>query len=102
MVARSRWLTSHAIVAVGTAITALLSRLFYPSQWALLDNARLLLWPQVLLSTCILIMWLAVWIHSLRHRAIHPLLALVTLGLTIVPLLSDAQQWSCVVGECLW
>lgn len=47
-------------------------------------------------------MWVAVWIHSLRRERIHPLLALVTLALTILPLLSDAQYWDCVVGKCLW
>ena len=102
MVKQSRRVTPHALAAVVIAITALLSRLFYPSQWALLDNATLLLWPQVLLSTFMLVMWVAVWVHSLRRERIHPLLALGTLGLTILPLLSDAQYWDCVVGQCLW
>lgn len=102
MVKQSRWITPHALAAVVIAISALLSRLFYPSEWALLDDARLLLWPQVLLSTFILVMWGAVWMHSLRRERIHPLLALVTLGPTILPLLSDAQYWDCIVGKCLW
>lgn len=102
MVKQSRRITPHALAAVVIAITALLSRLFYPSQWALLDNATLLLWPQVLLSTFILVMWVAVWVHSLRCERIHPLLALGTLGLAILPLLSEAQHWDCVVGQCLW
>lgn len=102
MVKQSRWITTHALATVVIAITALLSRFFYPSQWAMLDTARLLLWPQVLLSTFILVMWVAVWIHSLRHKSIHPVLALGTFGLTTLPLLSDAKYWSCIVGECYW
>ena len=102
MVKRSRWITPNALAAVVIAVTALLSRLFYPSQWVLLGDATLLLWPQVLLSTFILVMWIAIWVHSLKREGIHPLLALGTLGLTVSPLLSDAQYWRCVVGECLW
>lgn len=102
MVKRSGWITHHASAAVVIAITAFLSRLFYPSQWALLDTARLLLWPQVLLSAFILAMWVAIWLHSLKRDRIHPLLALGTLGLTILPLINDAQNWGCVVGECFW
>lgn len=102
MVKQSGWITPHALAVVVIAITALLSRLFYPDQWALLDTARLLLWPQVLVSSLILAMWVAVWIHALKRVRIHPLLALATLALTILPLLNDAQYWECVVGECFW
>ena len=47
-------------------------------------------------------MWVAVWLHSLKRDRVHPMLALGTLGLTILPLLNDAQYWDCIVGECFW
>ena len=92
----------HSLIVIVIAITALLSRLFYPSQWTSLDNARLLLWPQALLSAFILIMWVAVWAHSLKADRVHPLLALGTLGLTVLPLLIVAQSWDCIIGKCYW
>ena len=67
-----------------------------------MDTARLLLWPQVLISAFILTMWVAVWLHSLKRDRVHPMLALGTLGLTILPLLNDAQYWDSIVGECFW
>lgn len=102
MVKQSGRPSPHALAVVAIATTALLSRLFYPSQWALLDSARLLVWPQVLLSWFILGMWVAVWFHSLKGDRVHAVLALGTLGITILPVLADVQNWKCIVGECIW
>lgn len=92
----------HSLVAVVIAIAAVLSRIFYPTKWALLDDATLLMWPQFLLSSLFVGMWAAIWVRSVKQAPIHPIVAFVTLALTISPLLSDFQYWDCVVGKCLW
>lgn len=102
MMLRSIRMQTHSLAVIVIAVAALLSRLFYPSQWALLDNAKLLVWPQVLLSAFILAMWIAIWAHSRKGDRVHPLLALGTLGLTVLPFLNFAESWNCIVGECYW
>lgn len=92
----------HSLVAVVIAITALLSRVFYPADWVLMDDATLLLWPQFLMSSAFVALWLAIWVQSVKRAPIHPLVAFVTLALTIAPVLNDFEYWSCVVGKCLW
>lgn len=92
----------HSVVTVVIAIAAVLSRVFYPTDWALLDDATLLLWPQFLMSTAFVALWTAIWVKSVKRAPIHPLVAFVTLALTIAPLLNDFQYWACVVGKCLW
>ena len=86
---RSVWINPHSLTVVVLTAAALLSRMYYPMGWALLDSGELLQWPQLLLSMFFLILWVVVWLHSRRHGPINPLLALGTLGLIIQPLIYD-------------
>ena len=97
--ARATW-PEWAFALIG--LTALGAIVFYPSGWVALQSGLLLVWPQFVLHGLLLLAWLVVVGLSVKRRSLALPLAITSLAMTALPLVTLQSLWGCLPGHCYW
>jgi len=91
----------YAWALIAIAALSVLSAWTY-DRFFLLQTSVLQARPGFILSVVILGLWGVAWAASLKHRAVHWLLASATFAVTAFGPLRWLSMWGCVTGACEW